>query len=77
MPTVVNSSAIFSGDAWIDTPKQAKTSALPERLEILRLPCFAIVIPPAAKTKAAVVETLKLLEWSPPVPQLSMASPPS
>jgi anthranilate phosphoribosyltransferase len=34
--------------------------ALPDLLEILRLPCFAIGMPPPAKTKAAVVLILKL-----------------
>src|SRR5690625_7875290 len=39
---------------------------------MLRLPCFATVIPAPAKTKADVVLMLKLFERSPPVPQLSM-----
>ena len=55
-------------------PKTSKTSAEPDLEEMERLPCLAIWMPPAARTKAAVVEILKLLDWSPPVPQLSMAS---
>ena len=55
-------------------PKASRTSAEPDLEEIERLPCLAMWTPPPAKTKAAVVEILKLKDLSPPVPQLSMAS---
>ena len=48
--------------------KACKTSADPDLEEIDRFPCLAIWMPPPAKTKAAVVEMLKLNDLSPPVP---------
>ena len=50
------------------------TSALPEREESARLPCFATGTPAPATMKAAQVEMLKEPEASPPVPTTSMAS---
>ena len=54
-------------------PRASNTSAEPDLEEMERLPCLAILIPPPASTKAAVVEILKLKDLSPPVPQLSIA----
>ncbi len=47
------------------------TSAEPQREETARLPCLATLRPAPATTKAVVVETLKVLVASPPVPQVS------
>ncbi len=55
------------------TPSASKTSALPDRLEIERLPCFATGMPAAAATMATAVEILKV-ERPPPVPQVSIRS---
>ncbi len=55
------------------TPKASNISALPELLVILLFPCFATKHPQAARTIDTVVETLKLLLLSPPVPQLSIS----
>ena len=55
------------------TPRASSTSALPERLEIERLPCLATGIPAAAATRAVAVEILKV-DRPPPVPQVSMSS---
>jgi hypothetical protein len=49
----------------------SSTSALPHLEETLRLPCLATVTPQPATTKAVVVEMLKVLSPSPPVPQVS------
>ena len=54
------------------TPLLASTSALPERLETERLPCFATPIPSAAIRRAVAVEMLKAFDPSPPVPQVSI-----
>ena len=55
-------------------PRCSSTSAAPLLLDTLRFPCFATGIPPAATTKAAVVEILKVPASSPPVPTMSMTS---
>jgi len=55
------------------TPRASSTSALPERLEMERLPCLATGIPAEAATMAVAVEILKVLS-PPPVPQVSMSS---
>ena len=56
------------------TPSASKRSALPQRLDTDRLPCFATVTPHAATTSAATVDTLKVWARSPPVPQVSNTS---
>ena len=53
------------------TPAASNTSALPDLPVAARLPCFATVIPAAAATNAAAVETLKSPAASPPVPTVS------
>src|SRR5262245_6738020 len=53
------------------TPRASKTSALPHLDDIALLPCLATVYPAPDTTKAAAVDTFKLLRPSPPVPQLS------
>ncbi len=70
-PTTFNWFSMFSGVAWIFTPNSCRTSALPHRLEIDRLPCLAMFRPAPAKTKAQVVEILKVSAPSPPVPTIS------
>ena len=54
------------------TPRASSTSAEPERLDTARLPCLATRAPPAAATRAAAVEMLKVPRPSPPVPQVSI-----
>src|SRR5512136_336640 len=71
MPTCWTHSSTISGGASMLTPMASSTSALPQPLETARLPCLATVRPVAATTKAAVVEMLKVLRPSPPVPQVS------
>ncbi len=55
----------------IFTPIASRTSALPQRLLIARLPCLATVRPAPATTKDVTVEMLKVWLASPPVPQVS------
>jgi hypothetical protein len=57
------------------TPSASRTSALPHRLETLRLPCLATRTPHAATTSAAAVEMLNVPDWSPPVPHVSNTAP--
>ena len=56
------------------TPSASSTSALPERLDMDRLPCLATGMPAAAATRAVAVEMLNVLS-PPPVPQVSISSP--
>ena len=56
------------------TPSASRQSAAPLFDEAALLPCFATGTPPAAITMADVVEILKELDWSPPVPTISSAS---
>src|SRR5213076_3126075 len=63
-----------AGDAFTLTPSASKTSALPDKLETDRLPCFATRTPQAATTSAAHDEMLNVPERSPPVPHVSMTS---
>ena len=56
------------------TPNASRQSAVPHLDEAARLPCFATFKPPAAATKEAVVEMLKLWALSPPVPTMSITS---
>src|SRR5207248_4239027 len=58
----------------IRTPRASSTSALPHALDAARFPCLATRPPAAAVTIALTVEMLKLLERSPPVPTMSIAS---
>ena len=53
------------------TPRASSTSALPDLLLTLRLPCFAILAPAAAATNIDAVEILKVCAPSPPVPTTS------
>jgi hypothetical protein len=59
--------------ASILTPRAVNTSAEPDCDDKARLPCLATGTPQPATTSAAAVETLKLPEASPPVPQVSIA----
>ena len=56
------------------TPRASSTSAAPDFEEAALFPCFATGTPPAAITREAVVEMLKELEPSPPVPTISSTS---
>ena len=51
-------SAAWSGVRLIFTPRASRTSALPERLEMDRLPCLATGMPAAAAIRAVAVEIL-------------------
>ena len=59
------------GGAETRTPSASNTSALPERLDTDRFPCFAPLTPHAATTTAALDEILKVPARSPPVPHVS------
>ena len=54
-------------------PSVSTTSAEPQSEETERLPCLATLSPAPATTKAVAVETLKVPEASPPVPQVSIS----
>ena len=58
------------------TPSASRQSAVPQFEDAARFPCFVTFIPPAAATSALVVEMLKLLALSPPVPTISNVSMP-
>ena len=58
------------------TPSASKQSAVPQSEEAALLPCFETLTPADATTIAAVVEMLKLLAPSPPVPTISIVSMP-
>ena len=58
------------------TPSASRQSAVPHWDEAARLPCLATFMPPAAATRAEVVEMLKLWALSPPVPTISKMSMP-
>src|SRR2546421_9938907 len=60
-----------SGEALTPTPRAVNTSELPERLVTARFPCFATGRPAPAITKAAAVDTLKVLAQLEPVPAVS------
>ena len=63
--------------AWlIFTPRASEQSAVLHWEEAARFPCFATFMPPAAATRAEVVEILKLWALSPPVPTISNTSMP-
>jgi len=58
------------------TPRASRQSAVPHCEDAARFPCLATFIPPAAATRADVVEILKLCALSPPVPTISKRSIP-
>src|SRR5438477_10452268 len=64
-----------SGGRSIGTPSSSRTSALPQLDVTRRLPCFTTTPPPAATTKATVVEILNESTPSPPVPQTCTIGP--
>ncbi len=66
-----------SGVASMLTPSSCSTSALPQWLVALRLPCLATGTPAPAATSAAQVEMLNVPLPVPPVPQVSTTSSPS
>ena len=75
MPISFRHASETSGAALTLTPRAARTSALPEREVAARLPCLATGRPAPAMTKAAAVETLKVLAALEPVPAVSMKQP--
>ena len=74
MLIVLSSLALRSGGRSILTPSASKTSAAPDLEEAARFPCFATGTPAAAITREEVVEILKELAPSPPVPTISSTS---
>ena len=52
-------------------PSASSTSALPDLLDTLRLPCLATFAPAAAATNIDAVEMLNVCAPSPPVPTMS------
>ena len=56
--TASSTTAGVHGD--VDAQSASSRSALPQRLEMERLPCLATVTPPPATTKAVVVEMLNV-----------------
>ena len=71
MPISFNASSISSGSTERLNPSFSRQSALPLFPELARLPCFATTAPAPAATNATVVETLKVMPPSPPVPTVS------
>ena len=74
MPICFNSSVHFSGVREILTPNASRQSAAPDLELAALLPCFATGTPVAAMTREDVVEILKELAPSPPVPTISSTS---
>ena len=74
MPTSLSSSTHFAGLCSMFTPSASRQSAVPHWEDAARLPCLATFMPPAAATRAEVVEMLKLWALSPPVPTISNKS---
>ena len=74
MPISSNSFLLCSGSMVIFTPSASRQSAAPDLELAARLPCLATGTPAAEITMDAVVEILKELEPSPPVPTISSAS---
>ena len=74
MPISSNSFLLCSGSMVIFTPSASRQSAAPDLELAARLPCLATGTPAAEITMDAVVEILKELELSPPVPTISSAS---
>src|SRR5262245_12142458 len=73
MPTSFTHSATLAGDSSTLMPSVSATSAEPQSDDTERLPCLATRIPAPATTKAVAVDTLKVPEASPPVPQVSIS----
>ena len=71
-PILSRHSATASAPRSILTPSASRTSALPQRLLIARLPCLATLSPAPAAIRAAAVEILVLPDLSPPMPQVSI-----
>src|SRR3990167_7237416 len=71
MPVSAIERAIAAGLSVIGTPSASSTSALPDLLDTLRLPCLLTRAPAAAATNIEQVEMLKVCEPSPPVPTMS------
>src|ERR1035438_5100014 len=65
-----------AGGTAIAIPNASSRSALPQRLDMERLPCLATRTPAPAATNAAMVEILKVDAQSPPVPQVSSSGSP-
>ena len=76
MPALPSILTRCSGERSMFTPKASRQSVAPLWDEAARLPCLAILMPPAQATKAEVVEMLKLWALSPPVPTISIKSMP-
>src|SRR3546814_7457658 len=72
MPVCSMQRATCSGVRSITAPNASSTSALPDLLDTLRLPCLAIRHPAAAATNIDAVEILNVCAPSPPVPTMSM-----
>ena len=75
IPASASTRAIPAGVSSTATPSASSTSALPHFEVKERLPCFATRTPPAATTRAAAVEMLKVDTSPPPVPQVSTSAP--
>ena len=75
IPSSLRHHSATCGDTATFTPKAVNTSALPHKLLAARLPCFATGKPAPAITKAAAVETLKVLAQLDPVPAVSIKQP--
>ena len=67
-------SLFLSGSRSNLTPSASRQSAAPDREEAARFPCLATGTPAEAITMDAVVEMLKELDSSPPVPTISRTS---
>ena len=77
IPTSSIQRATEAGGRAICTPRASSTSAEPVREEAARPPCLQTGTPAPATTRAAIVETLIVPAWSPPVPQVSTSRLPS
>ena len=75
MPVSASTFSFCSGERSSAAPSASSTSAAPDLDDTDRLPCLAIGTPPAAATKAAVVEMLNEPTSSPPVPTISITAP--
>ena len=71
MPVASIERAICAALRSSGRPSCSSTSALPDLLETLRLPCLLTRAPQAAATNMLQVEMLKVCEPSPPVPTIS------
>ena len=71
MPVSAMQAEIAAGVRLSGMPIASSTSALPDLLLTLRLPCLLTRAPAAAATNMLQVEMLKVCEPSPPVPTMS------